>query len=159
MQFDNAGKSCALLSALPVLTHLLRAEPAIALRQRRRQQHRRFLSVSSHFPFVEILLTDTRRGKGVYGPPDPNSTIGEEEGESVAFCTKAGYGTRMIPPGALKGVQTVLTPDYFVVAGAIDQSLINIRSDDSGGELDPQVFSCSVERASTDRSMQPWRRF
>lgn len=30
----------------------------------------------------------------------------------VAWCTKDGYGTRLIPDGTLKGVHFLQTPDY-----------------------------------------------
>jgi len=39
--------------------------------------------------------------------------------------------------GALKGVQFMRTPDYIQVVGFIDQTLINIKAGDYGGELDP----------------------
>ena len=73
----------------------------------------------------------------LWGPPEPNSLIGDTEGESVAWCTKPGRGTRVIPPGALQGVQYMRTPDYVQVVGYIDQSLINIAPEDYGGEMDP----------------------
>jgi hypothetical protein len=53
----------------------------------------------------------------------------------VAWCTKPGRGTRLIPAGALQGVQFMKTPDYVQVVGFIDQSLINIKTGDSGGEM------------------------
>lgn len=55
----------------------------------------------------------------------------------VAWCTKPGRGTRLIPAGALQGVQYMRTPDYAQVVGFIDQSFINLQSDDFGGEMDP----------------------
>lgn len=67
----------------------------------------------------------------------PDSLIADTEGEEVAWCTKPGRGTRLIPPGALQGVQYMRTPDYVQVVGFIDQSKINIKDGDSGGELDP----------------------
>ncbi|KIM22833.1 hypothetical protein M408DRAFT_332704 [Serendipita vermifera MAFF 305830] len=73
----------------------------------------------------------------LWGPPEPNSLIGNVEGESVAWCTKAGYGTRVIPKGAITGLQFMKTPDYVQVTGFIQQDLINIDATDSGGELDP----------------------
>ncbi|KAG6877616.1 hypothetical protein C0993_005620 [Termitomyces sp. T159_Od127] len=70
--------------------------------------------------------------------PDPvNATVADEEGEMVAWCTKPGRGTRLIPAGALQGVQFMRTPDYVQVVGFIDQTQINIASGDYGGELDP----------------------
>jgi hypothetical protein len=35
------------------------------------------------------------------------------EEEMVAWCTKAGRGTRVIPNGAITGVQFLRTPDYI----------------------------------------------
>jgi hypothetical protein len=55
----------------------------------------------------------------------------------VAYCSKPGHGTRLIPAGALQGVQFLRTPDYIQVVGFIDQSKINMASDDYGGEMDP----------------------
>ncbi|KAG6332884.1 hypothetical protein ID866_6202, partial [Astraeus odoratus] len=73
----------------------------------------------------------------LWAPPKPNSTIGDTEAEEVAWCTKPGHGTRLIPDGALQGVQVLKTPDYIQIAGYIDQSQINLTPDDYGGELDP----------------------
>ncbi|KAG8821385.1 hypothetical protein FRC18_011346, partial [Serendipita sp. 400] len=73
----------------------------------------------------------------LWGPPEPNSLIGDTEGEAVAWCTKPGHGTRLIPDGALTGVQFMRTPDYIQVTGRINQAFINIAADDSGGEMDP----------------------
>jgi len=73
----------------------------------------------------------------VWSSPEPNGVIGNIEGESVAYCTKPGRGTRLIPSGALTGVQFMKTPDYVQVVGFIDQSQINLQKDDGGGEMDP----------------------
>ncbi|KAF8072306.1 hypothetical protein FPV67DRAFT_1667731 [Lyophyllum atratum] len=73
----------------------------------------------------------------LWAPINPNSVVGDVEGEMVAWCTKPGRGTRVIPPGALRGVQFMKTPDYVQVVGFIDQAKINIASGDSGGEMDP----------------------
>lgn len=73
----------------------------------------------------------------VWAPPQPNSTIGDTEGEEVAWCTKKGRGTRIIPAGAITGVQFMKTPGYLQIVGFIDQTKINLQSDDGGGELDP----------------------
>ncbi|PVF94345.1 hypothetical protein CPB86DRAFT_740678 [Serendipita vermifera] len=73
----------------------------------------------------------------LWGPIDPNSVIGNVEGECVAWCTKPGHGTRLIPAGALTGVQFMKTPDYVQVTGLIKQEFINIAANDDGGELDP----------------------
>ncbi|TDL25751.1 hypothetical protein BD410DRAFT_826357 [Rickenella mellea] len=73
----------------------------------------------------------------LWAPSKPNSLIADTEGEEVAWCTKPGRGTRLIPAGALQGVQFMRTPDYIQVVGFIDQTKINIANGDSGGELDP----------------------
>jgi len=73
----------------------------------------------------------------LWAPPQPNSTIGDTEGQEVAWCTKPGHGTRIIPSEALQGVQLIKTPNYIQIAGFIDQTLVNINADDYGGELDP----------------------
>ena len=73
----------------------------------------------------------------VWAPPKPNSVIGDTEGEEVAWCTKKGHGTRLIPEGAITGVQLIKTPGYIQVVGFLDQTKINIAADDGGGELDP----------------------
>ena len=63
----------------------------------------------------------------LWAPPN-----GDTEGEEVAWCTKKGRGTRIIPGGALTGVQFMRTPDYIQVVGFIDQTKINIAADDGG---------------------------
>ncbi|EJD49129.1 hypothetical protein AURDEDRAFT_112801 [Auricularia subglabra TFB-10046 SS5] len=71
----------------------------------------------------------------LWGPPEM-ATVGDAEAESVAWCTKPGRGGRLIPPGALTGVQFIRTPSYVEITGLINQALINIPSNDEGGELD-----------------------
>ncbi|KAL0953105.1 hypothetical protein HGRIS_004376 [Hohenbuehelia grisea] len=73
----------------------------------------------------------------LWAPIKPNSAIADTEGEEVAWCTKPGRGTRLIPADALKGVEFTRTPDYLQVVGFIDQTKINIADGDFGGELDP----------------------
>lgn len=73
----------------------------------------------------------------LFAPPNPNGDIGDTERTEVAYCTKSGQGTRLIPNGALKGVHFVKTPDYVQVTGVGDLTMINIAQGDAGGELDP----------------------
>jgi len=73
----------------------------------------------------------------LWGPPDPDSLIGNEEAETVAWCTKPGHGTRIIPGGTLTGVQILKAPAYILVAGTINQANVNIDPSDGGGEMDP----------------------
>ncbi|CAE6472762.1 hypothetical protein ACGC1H_003497 [Rhizoctonia solani] len=73
----------------------------------------------------------------LWAPATPNSSIADTEAAEVAWCTKNTHGTRVIPGGALKGVQYLTTPDYVQITGFIDQTQINMQSGDQGGELDP----------------------
>jgi len=73
----------------------------------------------------------------LWAPPTPDSTIGDTEQEEVAWCTKPGHGTRVIPSGALTGIQVLKSPHYIQIAGFMDQTQLNIAAGDYGGELDP----------------------
>ncbi|KAJ2917902.1 hypothetical protein MD484_g2524, partial [Candolleomyces efflorescens] len=73
----------------------------------------------------------------LWGPPEYGREVGDIEGIMVAYCTKPGHGTRLIPAGALTGVQWMRTPDYVQAVGFIDQTKINILRGDWGGEMDP----------------------
>ena len=73
----------------------------------------------------------------LWAPPTGPTTIADTEQSEVAWCTKPGHGSRLIPAGMLRGVQFMKTPDYVQVVGFIDQRGINLESDDFGGELDP----------------------
>ncbi|KAG5342349.1 hypothetical protein C0989_002822 [Termitomyces sp. Mn162] len=55
---------------------------------------------------------------------------------NVAWCTKSGRGTRVIPNGSLSGVHFVKTKDYVQVTGVGDLTFLNIQKGDQGGELD-----------------------
>jgi len=73
----------------------------------------------------------------LFAPPDPKSVIGETERFEVAWCTKSGRGSRVIPDGTLQGVHFVKTPDYVQITGVGDFTKINVKAGDEGGELDP----------------------
>ncbi|GAA6002394.1 hypothetical protein JCM10207_001097 [Rhodosporidiobolus poonsookiae] len=73
----------------------------------------------------------------LWAPPEYGEEVGNIEGEMVAWCTKEGHGTRIIPEGALTGVQFMRTPHYVQVVGHIDQQKVNILPEDYGGEMDP----------------------
>ncbi|KAI4524844.1 carbohydrate-binding module family 13 protein [Schizophyllum commune Loenen D] len=72
----------------------------------------------------------------LWAPPEVG-TIGDTEREEVAWCTKSGRGTRLIPDGTLSGVHFVKTPDYVQITGKGDFTKINVPAGDYGGELDP----------------------
>ncbi|KDR67410.1 hypothetical protein GALMADRAFT_232077 [Galerina marginata CBS 339.88] len=73
----------------------------------------------------------------IWAPPTPGQTVGQIEGEMVAWCTRPGHGTRIMPPGTLTGVQLTKTPDYIQVVGFMNQTLIDMVGGDGGGEMDP----------------------
>ncbi|KAF9037500.1 hypothetical protein BJ165DRAFT_559683 [Panaeolus papilionaceus] len=73
----------------------------------------------------------------LWAPPEKGKNVGDIEGEMVAWCSKPGHGTRLIPAGALTGLQFIKTPDYIQAVGFLDQTLINMVAGDFGGEMDP----------------------
>ncbi|KAK0495827.1 hypothetical protein EDD18DRAFT_220406 [Armillaria luteobubalina] len=75
----------------------------------------------------------------LWAPPQPGaaSTIGETERIEVAWCTKEGYGTRLIPDGAITGAHFIQTPDFVQITGSGNLTMLNIPAGDGGGELDP----------------------
>lgn len=98
----------------------------------------------------------------LFAPPEPNSVIGNTEGEEVAWCVRksmnilllllssppptsiyadhaaeARNNARVIPDGTFTAVHFVKTPLYWQIQGFGDFTKINIASGDEGGELDP----------------------
>lgn len=73
----------------------------------------------------------------VWGPPTGPDTIGNDERLVVSYCTKSGYGTRLIPDGTLQGAHFIKSPDFVQVTGFGDFTKIHIKRKDEGGELDP----------------------
>jgi hypothetical protein len=73
----------------------------------------------------------------LWGSPTPNGAIGDVEAVVVAYCTRPGHGTRLIPPGTLTAVQFIKTPAYIQVTGLFNQTGIGLQASDAGGELDP----------------------
>lgn len=80
--------------------------------------------------------------------PGPDSVIGNTERIEVAWCIKDGYGTRLIPDGAITGAHFVQTPDYVQITGVGDLTKMNIPAGDEGGELDPHGADGNGESAS-----------
>jgi len=85
----------------------------------------------------QTLFVNSLEDFCLWGPPTPNSMVGDTEGQSVAWCTKSGHGTRVIPAGAITGAQFIQTADYIEVTGYIQQNLIDMDPTDGGGEMDP----------------------
>jgi hypothetical protein len=68
----------------------------------------------------------------LWAPPEVGN-IGDTEQEVVAWCTKSGRGTRIIPDGTLSGVHFVRTPNYVQVTGVGNFTMINVAQGDGGG--------------------------
>jgi hypothetical protein len=79
---------------------------------------------------LKIYDIDVECSFCLWGPPNPNSNIGDTEREAIAWCTKSGRGTRTIPNGTLKGVHFVKTSDYVQITGVGDFTKMNIRKGD-----------------------------
>jgi hypothetical protein len=71
----------------------------------------------------------------LWAPPKLDD-IADSEGEEVAWCSKKGHGTRIMPEGTILGAQLLKTNDYWMITGLINQTSINIQAGDFGGELD-----------------------
>ncbi|KAF8990232.1 hypothetical protein BDQ17DRAFT_1333614 [Cyathus striatus] len=57
-----------------------------------------------------------------------NSLDSDIEGGMVAWCTKCGHGTCLIPTGTLAGVQFTHSPAYISIIGFINQMKINLSA-------------------------------
>ncbi|KAF5334546.1 hypothetical protein D9611_013823 [Ephemerocybe angulata] len=95
------------------------------------------LPPNTRSPSLLPLASLPRADFCIWGPIEHDSTVADTEGEMVAWCSKPGHGTRLIPAGALTGIQWIKTPDYVQAVGFLDQSQINIKAGDWGGEMDP----------------------
>ncbi|KAL0959888.1 hypothetical protein HGRIS_011556 [Hohenbuehelia grisea] len=73
----------------------------------------------------------------LWGPPEPNHAVGNDERIVVAWCMKDGTGSRLIPDGTIQGAHFVQTPDFIQITGVGDLTKINVLKGDEGGELDP----------------------
>jgi len=73
----------------------------------------------------------------IWGTPDADSTIGDEEARVVAYCTNPEWGARPIPAGAIHGLQWMETSAYIQISGFIDNTALGLDPGDGGGELDP----------------------
>ncbi|KAJ7032732.1 hypothetical protein C8F04DRAFT_1184693 [Mycena alexandri] len=71
----------------------------------------------------------------LWAPNPVNATIADAEGDVVAWCSKKGHGTRIMPDGAITSIQLIQTPSYIQISGTLNQGYLNIGGTD-GGELD-----------------------
>lgn len=72
-----------------------------------------------------------------FGPKDNSRELGDVEQETVAYCTKARNGARVIPDGTVTAAHFVKTPLYVQIMALGDFTKINFKPGDTGGELDP----------------------
>lgn len=72
----------------------------------------------------------------LWGATQPNSVVGDVEGEMVAYCIQPKWGTRVIPDGTITGIQFIRTPHYVEIVGFFDQTKLNVAASDPGGEED-----------------------
>ncbi|KAN0065948.1 hypothetical protein ACQY0O_001082 [Thecaphora frezii] len=72
-----------------------------------------------------------------FGPPGNDQPIGNVEGETVAWCTKARNNARVIPDGTITAAHFVKTPLYVQIMALGDFTRIGLVPGDEGGELDP----------------------
>ncbi|KIY43865.1 macrofage activating glyco protein [Fistulina hepatica ATCC 64428] len=93
-------------------------------------------TTSSQDSYCQTAWINAANDFCLWAPPSEGA-IGDTERQEVAWCTKSGRGTRVIPDGTLQGVHFVSTPDYVQVTGVGDFTKMNIPSGDEGGELDP----------------------
>ncbi|CAH7681294.1 hypothetical protein PPACK8108_LOCUS13880 [Phakopsora pachyrhizi] len=63
----------------------------------------------------------------LWGVFQPNSIVENIEGEMVAYCTTKKFGTRLIPSGAITGVQLTRTLGYIQVVGFINPTVPNLQ--------------------------------
>lgn len=73
-------------------------------------------------------------GSGSSSNTSALETVGDVEAAMVAFCSSAGHGSRIIPAGAIQGVQFMRTSQYVQIVGFVDQTALGLQADDTGGE-------------------------
>jgi hypothetical protein len=73
----------------------------------------------------------------VWGGPEPNSHMGDIEAKTVMFCTKKGWGGRIMPAGTITGAHFIRTSAYIQITGRLNQEGVGLDHTDTGGELDP----------------------
>lgn len=72
----------------------------------------------------------------IFAPPH-RLAVGDAERLTVSYCSKNGYGTRLIPPGTFRNLHYIRTPHYIQITALGDFTKVNVPPRDEGGELDP----------------------
>ncbi|SNX84879.1 uncharacterized protein MEPE_03588 [Melanopsichium pennsylvanicum] len=72
-------------------------------------------------------------------PPDPTTeNLVDAEAIAVAYCTDPTNGTRPMPDGFIKTAHFRRTPQYVQISGTYDPKIMNLGSNDCGGEYDSE---------------------
>ncbi|GAA5856035.1 hypothetical protein JCM9279_003384 [Rhodotorula babjevae] len=87
----------------------------------------------------QTLVANNASDFCLWGSPttDANGTIGDVEAAVVAYCTTDKWGARVLPEGAITGLQVMHTSEYIQWTGHINMTALNLVASDTGGELDP----------------------
>jgi len=72
-----------------------------------------------------------------FGPNDLDVPLSDQEERVVAYCTKPRNNARVIPDGTVTAAHFVKTPLYVQIMALGDFTRIGLKSNDTGGELDP----------------------
>ncbi|KAJ7605026.1 hypothetical protein FB45DRAFT_994508 [Roridomyces roridus] len=88
----------------------------------------------------------------LWAPAPPNTTIADAEGDVVAWCSKAGHGTRIIPAGAVTGLQFVQTKSLLNVGGTDGGELDSGGQDGEGNPMGGLVYSNAFPSSNGDNN-------
>ncbi|GAA5981608.1 hypothetical protein JCM10908_004539, partial [Rhodotorula pacifica] len=85
----------------------------------------------------QTLIASNASDFCLWGSPTSGGTIGDVEAAVVAYCTTDKHGARVLPAGAITGLQVMHTSQYIQWTGHIDMTALGLQATDTGGELDP----------------------
>ncbi len=72
-------------------------------------------------------------------PPDPTKeNLVDAEAIAVSYCINPTNGTRPMPDGFIKTAHFRRTPDYVQISGTYDPAIMNLGTNDCGGEYDSE---------------------
>lgn len=72
-------------------------------------------------------------------PPDTTKeNLVDAEAYAVSYCTNPINGTRPMPDGFIKTAHFRKTPDYVQISGTYDAAVMNLGTNDCGGEYDSE---------------------
>lgn len=72
-------------------------------------------------------------------PPDPTTqNLVDAEAVAVSYCINPVNGSRPMPDGLIKTAHFRRTPSYIQISGTYDPAVMNLGSNDCGGEYDSE---------------------